>query len=55
MANRKTNRRLTQAEVEERAAMKNQQRTRRWQQVAFILVSVLVLASMIITLFIPRF
>jgi hypothetical protein len=55
MANRKSNRRLTQAEVDEKATAKNQQRTRRWQQIAFILISVMVLASMIITLFIPRF
>lgn len=55
MANRKTNRRLTQAEVEERAIQKNQARTRRWQQIAFVVISVMVLASMIITLFIqPR-
>jgi len=55
MANRKTNRRLTQAEVEERATLKNQARTRRWQQIAFVIISLMVLASMIITLFIPRF
>lgn len=52
MANRKLNRRLTSAEVEEKAAKRSQARTRRWQQIAFILISVIVLASMIITLFV---
>ena len=52
MANRKLNRRLTTAEVEEKAAQRSQARTRRWQQIAFALISVIVLASMIIALFV---
>jgi len=52
MANRKENRRLTTAEVEERAADRARARTMRWQRIAFILISVIVLASMIIALFV---
>ncbi len=52
MANRKANRRLTATEIEERAAQRSQARTRRWQQILFVLISVIVLASLIITLFV---
>ena len=52
MANRNTNRKLTKTEYEERAAERAQMRSRRWQRVAFILVSLIVLASMIVTLFV---
>jgi len=52
MANRNTQRKLTKAEYEERAAQQAQMRTRTWQRVAFIFVSVIVLASMIVTLFV---
>ena len=52
MANRKANRRLTTSEVEERAAERARARTLRWQRIAFILISVIVLTSMIIALFV---
>jgi hypothetical protein len=52
MANRSTNRKLTKAEYEERIAQQAQARTRRWQRVAFVLISLIVLASMIVTLFV---
>ncbi len=52
MANRKLNRRLTTAEVEEKAAERARARTLRWQRIAFVLISVIVLASMIIALFV---
>jgi hypothetical protein len=52
MANRKTTRRLTAAEIEERNQERSETRTRTWQRVAFIAVSVIVLLSMVITLFI---
>ncbi len=52
MANRNVNRRLTTAEVEERAAERARARTLRWQRIAFVLISVIVLASMIIALFV---
>lgn len=52
MANRNTNRRLTKAEYEERASQQALMRTRRWQRIAFVLVSLIVLTSMIVTLFV---
>ena len=52
MANRKIKRKLTSAEIDERNAQRAEQSTRTWQRVAFILVSVVVLLSMVITLFI---
>jgi hypothetical protein len=52
MANRKANRKLTTSEVEERASERARARTLRWQRIAFILISVIVLASMIIALFV---
>ena len=52
MANRNTNRKLTKAEYEERVAQQAQMRTRRWQRVAFVLISLIVLTSMIVTLFV---
>ncbi len=52
MANHKVNRRLTTAEVEERAAERSRARTLRWQRIAFVLISLIVLASMIIALFV---
>ncbi len=52
MANRKANRRLTSAEIEDKAAERSRARTLRWQQIAFVLISIIVLASMIIALFV---
>ncbi len=52
MANNKSNRRLTTAEVEEKAAERARARTLRWQRIAFVLISLIVLASMIIALFV---
>ena len=52
MANRKTNRKLTSAEIDERNQLRAEQRTRTWQRVAFVAISVVVLLSMVITLFI---
>ena len=52
MANRKTNRRLTSTELDERNQQRAEARNRTWQRVAFIAISVIVLLSMVITLFI---
>jgi hypothetical protein len=51
MANRKPSRRLTPAELEERAQKQTQQSNRRWSQIAFVAISVIVLLSMVLTLF----
>jgi hypothetical protein len=51
MANRKPARKLTTNELEERAQQRSQQTNRRWQQFAFIAISVIVLLSMVMTLF----
>lgn len=54
MANKKSNAggRLAEIEAQKRASERQEQRTRRWQQIVFIIVSVIVLASMVITLFV---
>ncbi len=52
MANRNTKVRLTKAEYEEQESQRARQRTRRWQQIAFALVSIMVLAAMIVSLFV---
>ena len=52
MANRKSSRKLSYTELEERAQQRSQIRSRRWQKLAFVLVSAVVLLSMIVTLFI---
>ncbi len=52
MPNKKSNTRLTEMEAQKRAEERQSQRTRRWQQIIFIVVSVIVLLSMVITLFV---
>ncbi len=51
MANRKPSRKLTPAELDDRAQQRTQQINRRWQQIAFIAISVIVLLSMVLALF----
>lgn len=46
------NTRLAEQEAQRRAADRQAQRTRRWQQIVFIVISAIVLISMVITLFI---
>ena len=43
---------MSELEAQKRASERQEQRTRRWQQIVFIVVSVIVLLSMVITLFI---
>jgi hypothetical protein len=52
MKNKKNNSRLAEFEAQKRASDRQEQRTKRWQQIAFITVSVIVLLSMVLTLFI---
>ncbi len=52
MANKKDNSRQSELEAQKRASERNEQRTRRWQQILFIAVSVFVLLSMILSLFV---
>ena len=52
MANKKGNSRLSELEAQKRAAERGEQRTRRWQQVMFIVISAIVLLSMVISLFV---
>jgi hypothetical protein len=52
MANKKSNSRLSELEAQKRASERQEQRTKRWQRIAFIAVSVIVLASMVISLFV---
>jgi hypothetical protein len=52
MKNKKSSSRLTEYEAQKRASERQEMRTRRWQQVAFIAVSVIVLLSLVLTLFI---
>jgi len=52
MPKNKSSSRLSEQEAQKRAAERQEQRTRHWQQIVFIVVSVLVLLSMVITLFI---
>jgi hypothetical protein len=52
-SNKKNNiNRMAELEAQKRASERQAQRTRRWQQIAFIAVSVIVLLSMVISLFI---
>jgi hypothetical protein len=46
------NSRLAEMEAQKRASERQTLRTKRWQQIAFVAVSVIVLLSMILTLFI---
>ncbi len=52
MPAKKTNSRLAELEAQKRASERQALRTRRWQQIAFIAISVIVLLSMIIGLFV---
>jgi len=52
MPSKKSNSRMTELEIQKRATERQEQRTRRWQQIVFIVVSVIVLLSMVITLFV---
>jgi|WetSurMetagenome_2_1015567.scaffolds.fasta_scaffold1620531_1 hypothetical protein len=52
MPQKKNNSRLEVLEAQKRAAERQDQRIKRWQQVAFIAISVIVLLSMVLTLFI---
>jgi hypothetical protein len=52
MANKKGNSRLSELEAQKRATERGMQRTRRWQQIMFIVISAIVLLSMVISLFV---
>ena len=52
MPGKKSNSRLSELEAQKKASERQAQRARRWQQVVFIVISVLVLLSMVITLFV---
>ena len=52
MPQKKNNNRLDVLEAQKRAAERQEQRTKRWQQVAFIAVSIIILLSMVLSLFI---
>jgi len=52
MAKSKVNNRLAEMEAQKRAAERQEKTNKTWQQVAFIAVSVIVLLSMILALFI---
>ena len=54
MPTRKVNKnlRLAELEAQKHAAERQTQRNRRWKQIAFVAVSVIVLLTMILTLFI---
>jgi hypothetical protein len=52
MPKQKSNSRLDILEAQKRASERQEQRNRRWQQVAFIAISVIVLLSMVIGLFV---
>ncbi len=49
---KKTNSRISELEAQKRAAERQENRARRWQQILFIAISVIVLLSMVIGLFI---
>jgi hypothetical protein len=51
MAQKKSNSRLGELEAQKRATQRQEQRIKRWQQIAFIAISVIVLLSMVLTLF----
>lgn len=50
-AQKNNNARLAEIEAQKRAAERQAARTLRWQRIAFIAVSVIVLVSMVLTLF----
>ena len=52
MPSKKSNSRMSELEAQKKATERQEQRTRRWQQILFIAISVIVLLSMVITLFI---
>jgi len=52
MSGKKSNSHLSELEAQKRAAERQENRARRWQQILFIVISVIVLLSMVITLFI---
>jgi hypothetical protein len=52
MPSKKSNSRMSELEAQRKATERHEQRTRRWQQIVFIVISVIVLLSMVITLFI---
>ncbi len=53
MANKKSsNSRLAELEAQKRASERQAARNKRWQQIAFIAISVIVLLSMVISLFV---
>ncbi len=52
MSGKKTNSRISELEAQKRATERQENRARRWQQILFIAISVIVLLSMVITLFI---
>jgi hypothetical protein len=52
MPGKKSNSRMNELESQKKAAERQEQRTRRWQQILFIAVSVIILLSMVISLFI---
>jgi len=52
MANRNTKERLSKAEYDEMISQRQRLRSRRSQQIFFAIVSVMVLASMIVSLFV---
>lgn len=54
MSTRKTNytSRLTETEAQKRSADRTTKSRKRWQQIAFVAVSVIILLSMVLSLFI---
>lgn len=52
MPNKKGNSRLSELEAQKRVTERNEQRTRRWQKILFVGFSVMVLISMVISLFV---
>ena len=52
MPSKKPNSRLNEFEAQKRSEERQSQRTRRWQRIIFFVISVIVLLSMVITLFI---
>ncbi len=49
-----TKSRLSEIEAQKRAEERQKQRSLRWKRIAFVAVSLIVLASMILTLFIQQ-
>lgn len=52
MPSKKSRSRAAELEAQKRATERQEQRTRRWQQIVFIAISVIVLLSMVIALFV---